>query len=309
MLCVMNKSHSIDTSDESDDSRDYQRIASALEYLEAHAREQPSLAAIAEHVNLSEFHFQRLFRRWAGISPKRFLQYLTLAHTQDILKETPSLLDASLEAGLSGPGRLHELFVSVLGMTPAEARDEGSSLTITWGIAPSPFGPVMLAATRRGLCNLEFLSSADSDVAHTDVDVVEDTHSRIASLWPGAVLVHDDSAVAKTASRIFDGLKTSGSGIVLHVRGTNFQIRVWEALLSVPSGHVLSYEGLARHLGMQGGARAVASAVAKNPVGYLIPCHRVIKASGVIGEYRWGGIRKQALIGWENAQNAQAQRA
>jgi len=301
MLCVMNKANPIATSDESDDSRDYQRIASALEYLEAHAREQPTLASVAEHVNLSEFHFQRLFRRWAGISPKRFLQYLTLAHTKDILKETPSLLEASLEAGLSGPGRLHELFVSVLGMTPAEARDEGSSLTITWGIAPSPFGPVLLAATRRGLCNLEFLSVTDSDVD------VEDTQARIASLWPGAVLVHDDDAVAKTALSIFDGLKTSGNGIVLHVRGTNFQIRVWEALLSVPSGHVLSYEGLAQHLGMPGGARAVASAVAKNPVGYLIPCHRVIKSSGIIGEYRWGGIRKQALIGWENARQDQAQ--
>lgn len=276
-----------------EDDRDYQRIAQALDFLETHAKDQPSLASVAEQLHLSEFHFQRLFRRWAGISPKRFLQYLTLQHTREILQDTSSLMDASLQAGLSGPGRLHELFVTVLGMTPAEARDEGSTLTITWGVAPSPFGPTLLAATKRGLCNLEFLNNDDAS----------DAQARIAALWPGAVLVHDDDAVAKTAASIFGGLKESDSGIVLHVRGTNFQIRVWEALLSVPSGRVLSYEGLAGHLGMSGGARAVASAVARNPVGFLIPCHRVIKSSGVIGEYRWGGTRKRALIGWENAQN------
>ena len=268
---------------------DYVRIEKAIRYLDENFRRQPELTEVAAAVGLSDYHFQRLFRRWAGVSPKRFLQFLTAEYARDLLRDSWTVLDAAYEAGLSGPGRLHDLMVSVDGVTPGEARRRGEGVAIRHGVHPSPFGDFLLATTERGVCALTFLDEAGAEGAIAGV----------AARWPNATLVPDAAATAPLAERIFDGEGT----VPLHLEGTNFQIRVWEALLRVPGGTVVTYERLAASLGSPGAVRAVGTAVGRNPVAYLIPCHRVIRKTGAFGEYRWGAARKRAMLGWEAARS------
>jgi AraC family transcriptional regulator of adaptative response/methylated-DNA-[protein]-cysteine methyltransferase len=263
------------------------RVERAIRYLEANRREQPDLAEVANAVGLSEYHFQRLFSRWAGVSPKRFLQYLTAEHARRLLDGSRSVLDAALDAGLSGPGRLHDLVVNVHALSPGEAKRRGEGITMRYGYHPSPFGECLLAETERGISGLAFVTDAGREEALDD----------LAGRWPRAKMTRNDRATRATAQRVF----ADSGEIALDVRGTNFQIRVWEALLRVPEGALTTYSGLARHLGAPKAARAVGSAVAMNPVSYLIPCHRVIRSTGVFGNYRWGAARKKAMVGWEAA--------
>lgn len=270
--------------------RDYRRIEAAIRFLEAHADRQPPLRAVAEAVGLSDFHFQRLFRRWAGVSPKRFLQYLTVERAKEALREGRSVLAAAYESGLSGPGRLHDLFVTVEAVTPGEYKASGSGLTIGYGFRPSPFGECVIAATDRGVCALEFVEGGSRREA---VD-------RLVRAWPAAVIREHEAMAASYGERIFGG--EGGRPLTLVLRGTNFQLKVWEALLRIPRGAATTYGDLARATGRPGAARAVGSAVGRNPVAYLIPCHRVLRTTGAFGGYRWGTARKQAMLGWEAAQ-------
>ncbi len=271
---------------------DYARIEQAIGYLDAHFREQPSLAEIAAQVHLSEFHFQRLFKRWAGVTPKRFLQYLTVHYTGELLRNDHKVLEASLRAGLSGPGRLHEQFVNVQAMTPGEAQRRGAGLTIRYGLHPSPFGDCLLARTARGICALRFI----------DANEAADALSELRREWPAAHWVEDVAGGAGLAAELFEApYKATDKRIELDLKGTNFQLQVWQALLRIPPGEVIAYQDLAEDLGRPEASRAVAGAVAKNPIAYLIPCHRVIRATGAFSGYRWGVTRKKALLGWEAA--------
>ena len=249
-----------------------QRVEQAIRFLDEHAAEQPSLARVAEAAGLSESHFQRLFRRWAGVSPKRFLQYITAEHAREVLDESANVLDASYETGLSGPGRLHDLTVNVHALTPGEMRGGGKGVTLAHGEADTRFGRAWMAWTERGVTALTF-------------------DGNLRDRWPNAVYRQDPDGACDLAARLFDG-----GEVTLQLKGTNFQIRVWEALLRVPEGALTTYSGLARELGTPKAARAVGSAVAMNPVSFLIPCHRVIRSTGVFGNYRWGAARKKAMV-------------
>ena len=278
-------------------SRDYDRIEQALRFIEDNSQAQPDLESIARELELSPHHFQRLFRRWAGISPKRFLQALTVEHAKRALAGSQSVLDASYDAGLSGPGRLHDLFVACEAMTPGEYKRLGAGLAIRFGFHESPFGEALVMQTERGVCGLAF--------------VVDDEAAALADMtgrWPAARLIADPATTRPIAARIFAPLDAGGAKaagpIPLLLKGTNFQIQVWRALLRIPSGHVVSYDQIARALGRPGAARAVGGAVAANPVSYLVPCHRVIQQSGAIGGYYWGPARKRAMLGWEAARFA-----
>jgi AraC family transcriptional regulator of adaptative response/methylated-DNA-[protein]-cysteine methyltransferase len=261
---------------------DYDRVERALRFLDSDFRSQPDLARVAAATGLSEAHFQRLFRRWAGVSPKRFLQFVTAEYARDRLLSSRSVLDASLDAGLSGPGRLHDLTVSVHAMTPGEIGRGGAGLVIRHGVHATPFGRCFVAATERGVTAMSFLDGA-----------LDELRSR----WPAARFARD-ARTRTIIDGIFEGRPVER---VLHVPGTNFQVRVWQALLEIPPGEVRSYGDIARALGTPRSARAVGGAVAANPVAYLIPCHRVIRGSGAWGDYRWGPTRKRALLGWEAA--------
>ena len=294
-------------------SRDYQRVEAAIRFLEEHAVEQPSLADVAAAVGLSEHHFHRLFRQWAGITPKRFLQLLTLEHAKRMLDASSSVLEASFRAGLSGPSRLHDLFVNMEGLTPGEHRTGGAGIRIRWGVAATPFGTAFVASTDRGVCHLSFLpvprrptggEGAEGGPAEGGASgraPVDATVRELAERWPGAVLSRDDATAAAVLERVFDG-----DGIPLEVRGTNFQVQVWQALLTIPSGVVASYEDVARGIGRPEAVRAVAGAVARNRVAWLIPCHRVIRKVGEAGGYRWGTVRKRAMLAWEAAAMSRA---
>jgi len=272
---------------------DYARIEKAILFLQQNFREQPSLTELARHVGLSDGHFQRLFKRWAGISPKRFLQYLTGEYVERLLCETHSnLLDVSLQAGLSGPGRLHDLIVNIHAATPGEMKRRGEGLAIRYGRHPTPFGDCLLAAMSRGICSLEFIDSATE----------ENPLSTLQERWPKARYHPDQALTRPLVERIFASAENSGGQpLNLHLSGSNFQLRVWEALLKIPSGQLITYSDLAHLAGSPAAARAVGSANANNPVACLIPCHRVIRRSGSFGRYRWGTARKQALYGWEQA--------
>jgi AraC family transcriptional regulator of adaptative response/methylated-DNA-[protein]-cysteine methyltransferase len=274
-------------------SSDYQRIEQAIKYLEENFREQPSLEDVAGHLNLSPFHFQRTFRRWAGISPKRFLQFLTIEYAKTLLEESHSVLDATYESGLSSPGRMHDLFVSIEAVTPGEFRARGAGLQIFYGIHASPFGECLLAATERGVCDLSFITDAGREEA------VAGLHRR----WPGAELIESSEATQPLLDQGFPTASHTGKrSITLFLRGTNFQMKVWEALLKIPPGFVCSYEDLARTIGQPTAARAVGNAVGANPISYIIPCHRAIRKVGLTGNYRWDPTRKKAMLGWEAAQ-------
>ncbi|NEP17191.1 MAG: methylated-DNA--[protein]-cysteine S-methyltransferase [Leptolyngbya sp. SIO4C1] len=272
---------------------DYQRIAEAIDYLRSHYSQQPDLAAVARQVNLSESHFQRLFTQWAGISPKRFLQYLTVEYAKSQIAQTQNLLDLTAAAGLSSPGRLHDLFVTLEAMSPGEYKSQGRGLEIYYGLHDSPLGPLLIATTTRGICNLQFLASASADPAQ-----------QLRQDWPQAELTQATAQTRPIADRLFE--LENPRPVALLVKGTNFQIQVWRALLKIPLGGLVTYQGLAQQLGRPTAARAVGSAVGKNPIAYLIPCHRVIRASGELGGYRWGLSQKAMLLGWE-ASRAEAQ--
>ena len=273
------------------DAGDYERVAEAIRFLDAHYQQQPSLDELAAHLSMSPYHLQRLFARWAGISPKRFVQYLTVEHAKRLLAESNSVLETSLESGLSGPGRLHDLFVTVEAVTPGEFKTGGLGLEIAWALHETPFGWCLLAVTERGVCGLSFVDEG-----------VESALSELRSRWPAARLVEDPTRTAPVAEQIFgDQPAEMPRAIHLLLKGTNFQIKVWEALLRVPAGRVTTYEGVAQALDAPRAARAVGAAVGANAIGYLIPCHRVIRKSGIVEGYRWGSTRKKAILGWEAA--------
>jgi AraC family transcriptional regulator of adaptative response/methylated-DNA-[protein]-cysteine methyltransferase len=271
---------------------EYQRIEKAIRFLAENYHLQPSLEKVAQSVSLSEFHFQRLFRRWAGISPKRFVQFLTLEHAKKLLEESRSVLDATYDAGLSSPSRLHDLFVNAEAMTPGEFKTKGAGLMISYGFHLSPFGECLLAATERGICGLGFVGEGGRSQA------IEDFKRR----WPAAEFQENSPKTRPYIERIFSPKKRNGANPVkLLLIGTNFQIKVWEALLKIPSGSVVCYEDLARRIGKPTAARAVGSAVGRNPISFLIPCHRAIRKMGITGDYHWGAARKKVILAWEAA--------
>jgi AraC family transcriptional regulator, regulatory protein of adaptative response / methylated-DNA-[protein]-cysteine methyltransferase len=267
---------------------DYDRISRALAFLEERAPAQPPLGELASHVGLSEFHLQRLFTRWAGVSPKRFMQVQALHHAKEALERARSVLDGTWEAGLSSPGRLHDLFVNLEAVTPGEFRSGGA------GFHDTPFGECLLATTARGVCGLSFHDD-DRDAAWADLE----------SRWPGAVVTEAPRRTSGTAAAIFDPLGARASKpLALLVRGTNFQVQVWTALLRIPPGRFAAYEDVAAAASHPTAVRAVGTAVGRNPIAFLIPCHRVICANGAIGGYRWGVTRKRAILAWESGRRA-----
>lgn len=271
-------------------SMDYARIEQAIHFLEEHFHEQPDLKAMAESVNLSEYHFQRLFTRWVGVSPKRFLQYLTKEQAKEILIRSGDLLSTVFETGLSSAGRLHDLFVTCEAVTPGQFKQRGQGLEIRYGFHPSPFGECLLALTDRGISNLIFVPAEGRSEALAE----------LRACWPKAILIEDQKAAQKAGEGVFSRiLADSTLPVNLYLTGTNFQIKVWEALLRLPSGTLITYEDLAMYIGLPGGARAVGNAVGSNPIPVLIPCHRVIRKSGDLGNYRGGPIRKKLIFGWE----------
>jgi len=278
---------------------DYRRVERAIAFLQGHFLTQPDLAAIAKHVHLSEFHFQRLFTRWAGVSPKRFLQFLTVEHAKKQLTGSKAVLEVTFDAGLSSPSRLHDLFVTVEAVTPGEFKSRGAGLRIRYGLHATRFGTCLLAVTERGICWLAFVHDAPK------VEAVEELKRH----WRGAQVVESPATTSSFVERIFSQRKSNDeTPLNLLLAGTNFQLKVWEALLRIPTGTVISYQALAREVCNARAARAVGNAVANNPIAYLIPCHRVIRNSGLIGDYRWGCVRKRALLAWEAARQPRGQR-
>jgi AraC family transcriptional regulator of adaptative response/methylated-DNA-[protein]-cysteine methyltransferase len=270
-------------------SIDYQRVERAIAFLEANYRAQPSLDEIAASVHLSKYHFQRLFKRWAGVSPTQFAHYLTVEYAKERLRASQSVLDAALDAGLSSPGRLHDLFVTYEAMTPGEYKRQGDGLQITYGVHDTPFGKCLLATTDRGICAVHFETEA----------MVEQLYTR----WPNARYVEAGHRTQPVIDRIFAaGHSDPSRPFHLLLKGTNFQVNVWRALLAIPSGAMVSYQDVATYIGKPSATRAVGNAVARNPVAYLIPCHRVISKNGSIHRYHWGRARKKAMIGWEASQ-------
>jgi len=268
---------------------DYQRIEQAIRYLSEHVESQPALDDVSDAVGVSPFHLQRLFRRYAGVTPKQFLQHLTLERAKDALDASNSVLDASFEAGLSSPARLHDHFVTLEAITPGEYKTGGAGLEIRYGTASTPFGEIFAAETTRGICALSFIENGDADALEA-----------LRNQWPHAALAVDDAAASRTASRIFEAPEERAP-IRVVAMGTNFQVRVWRALLDIPFGSMRTYQQIARAIGSPQSSRAVGNALASNPIAYLIPCHRVIQSTGAIGQYRWQPYRKRALLAWEQA--------
>jgi AraC family transcriptional regulator of adaptative response/methylated-DNA-[protein]-cysteine methyltransferase len=270
---------------------DYARIERAIRFLDAHRATQPSLADVAAHVGLSEAHFQKLFTRWAGISPKRFVQYRTAEVVKRLLAEERSVLAVSFDAGLSGPGRLHDLVVNAEAVTPGELQRGGAGLTVRYGFHPTLFGECLIAVTARGICHLAFVHPVSRD----------DALARLRGDWPKADLVQNQVETRSVAAQAFPAPDAPRCAIALHVKGTNFQLKVWNALLRVGDGAVTTYGAIAQAIGSPGGSRAVGGAVGANPISYLIPCHRVIRASGALGGYAWGPDRKRVMLALESS--------
>jgi AraC family transcriptional regulator, regulatory protein of adaptative response / methylated-DNA-[protein]-cysteine methyltransferase len=270
---------------------DYRRIEAAIRYLEANFQQQPSLAEIAASVHLSKHHFERLFKQWAGVTPMQFLQYLTLEYAKTRLVESRSLLETTLDAGLSSPGRLHDLFVSFTAVTPGAYKQAGAGLIIQYGVHPTPFGPALLASTARGVCALRFVGEEGETAVLAELQ----------REWPLADWQTSPEATGPILAQIFGGGGVGKRPFHLYLKGTNFQVQVWQALLALPPGALVSYADVARLIGRPDSVRAVAGAIAHNPIGYLIPCHRVINQSGRLHQYRWGSARKKAMVGWEAA--------
>ncbi|MEG4392935.1 methylated-DNA--[protein]-cysteine S-methyltransferase [Microcoleus sp. BROC3] len=271
-------------------SEDYHRIARAIAFMRQNHLNQPNLATVAQQIGLSEYHFQRLFTQWAGISPKRFLQYLTVEYAKSKITQTKSLLDLTLDVRLSSPGRLHDLFVNLEAMSPGEFKAGGAGLQIRYGIHDTPFGKSLIATTARGICNLYFLETTDEQTAA----------QRLRLGWKNAEIIRDEPATQSLRDLIFNSETLSEQKpLTLLVKGTNFQIQVWRALLQLPFGAIATYQTIAQLVARPTAARAVGNAIGKNPIGYLIPCHRVIRESGELGGYGWGVERKTVMLGWE----------
>ncbi len=281
--------------DYSQQADDYKKIEKAIHFIENNFKSQPNLDEIAESVHLSKYHFNRLFKRWAGIGPVQFLHFVTLGYTKKRLAKSKSLLDTSLDSGLSGSSRLHDLFVTFDAMTPGEFKKKGTGLNIDYSFYASPFGECLTAITKRGLCHLGFVQKNSRS----------DALNQLFDAWPNAVFSENSKSIDPLFNQIFNLHKTKETRpFNLLIKGTNFQINVWKALLQIPMGNVVSYQDIAEYIGRPKAFRAVASAIAINPVGYLIPCHRVISKSGKIHQYRWGPSRKKAIVGWETAKGA-----
>jgi AraC family transcriptional regulator of adaptative response/methylated-DNA-[protein]-cysteine methyltransferase len=272
-------------------SSDYSRIERAIRYLDRERAAAPSLADVAAHVGLSESHFQRMFTRWAGISPKRFVQHRTAEVVKQLLRERRPVLEASYEAGLSGPGRLHDLIVNAEAVTPGEMQRGGLGITVRYGFHPTPFGECLIALTPRGICHLAFVGPVTR----------QEALARLEHDWPLAQLEADQNATRAAAAKAFPAQSSKVPALSLHVKGTNFQLKVWRALLDIPLGEVTTYGALAAKVGNPKASRAVGTAVGSNPVSYLIPCHRVIRASGELGGYAWGPNRKRAMLARETS--------
>ena len=270
------------------DSRDFRRIARAIHFIDAHFREQPRLAAIAAATGLSEFHFNRLFRRWAGVTPRQYLAFITAHAARGALAGAASVLDAALTVGLSGPGRLHDLLVTLDAVTPGELKARGAGLEIRYGFSDTPFGTALIGRTARGVCHLSFHDSGGE-------------RAGVAALnarWDRAHLRRSDAGAHATALEIFGAEREPAGPLRLAVKGTNFQLKVWQALLEVGSAGPTTYRAVAQAAGVSGAERAVGNAVGANPVAWLIPCHNVLRSDGALGGYRWGGERKRAMLAW-----------
>jgi AraC family transcriptional regulator of adaptative response/methylated-DNA-[protein]-cysteine methyltransferase len=270
--------------------KDYARIEKAIRYITENVTDQPGLSEIAEHISMSEYHFQRLFTRWVGVSPKKFLQYLTIEHAKASLQGSRSLLETALDSGLSGSSRLHDLFINFEAMTPGEYKSRGKDIEIAYGFYPSPFGEYLIAVTNKGICGLIFVKGQNR------VSAVKEIKKR----WIQSVVYESAAATRPYSEEIWAQFMHSNTGRPRYfVKGTAFQIKVWQALLGIPFGTLVSYRDIAVMIGMPNSVRAAANAVANNSIAFLIPCHRVITSSGILGGYRWGSERKTALIGWE----------
>ncbi len=268
----------------------YQRIAEAIDYIKTNFKTQPSLDEVAEQVHLSSYHFQRLFSDWAGTTPKKFLQYISIEHAKRLLTDQQAtLFDAAFETGLSGTGRLHDLFINIEGMTPAEYRNGGKSLSINYSFAESPFGNLLVASTKKGICYMAF-DDGEANTLHN-----------LKQKFPNATLHKKSDLIQQNALFIFQNDWSKLPEIKLHLKGTDFQLKVWETLLKIPIGRLSTYHNIAEQIGSPNASRAVGTAIGSNPVAFLIPCHRVIQSSGKIGGYMWGNTRKTAIIGWEGA--------
>ncbi len=274
-------------------SMEYALVEKALLYVDEQAQRQPELKEVAGAVGMSEFHFQRLFTHWAGISPKRFLQFVTRERARELLDRSANILETTVQTGLSSPGRLHDLFITTEAVTPGQYKSRGAGLTIRYGLYPSPFGKCLIGVTDRGICHLGFVRALEGEAV-----------DELFSNWRQATIIEDDGASSGIVESIFSVGRQTGVPLQVLLRGTNFQIKVWEALLRIPRGNIVTYGELARAAGSPLAIRAVGHAVARNPVPVLIPCHRVIRKLGVFGEYRYGPARKRALLGWEQASAA-----
>lgn len=269
---------------------DYQRIAKAIEYIQSNFKLQPNLDEVAEKVHLSPAHFQKIFTDWAGTSPKKFLQFISLEHAKSLLKEEKAtLFDAALETGLSSTSRLHDLFVKIEGMSPAEYKNGGKNLNINYGFSESPFGKIIAASTEKGICFMAFEENKEN--------ALRDLHHK----FPNASFFEKEDELQQNALSIFNKDWSKLNTIKLHLKGTDFQLKVWESLLKIPLGKLSTYGNLAHKIGSPKSSRAVGTAIGSNPVAFLIPCHRVIQSSGKIGGYMWGSERKQMMIGWESS--------
>lgn len=271
----------------------YYRIEQAIKFLEENFQHQPELDEVAEKVHLSPFHFQRLFTEWAGISPKRFLQFLTVDFLKQKLYETRNLNEAAAYAGLSSQSRVYDLFTTLEAVTPQEYKTKGAGINIEYGLHETPFGQCLIGKTDRGICWLSFLNPEDE---RNEVDTMK-------SHWHNSVFYQNQEATSLLINQIFNRSQESQSKLHLFVKGTNFQIKVWDALLKIPAGSVTTYQGIAQNVNSPRAMQAVGSAVGSNHIAYLIPCHRVIRKDGVLGEYRWNSTRKKSIIGWEMAKH------
>ncbi len=273
---------------ETQEKIDFQRIAKAIGYLKSNFKSQPNLEEVAEKVHVSPYHFQRMFTEWAGVSPKKFLQYISIEHAKRLLKdEQATLSETSYETGLSGIGRLHDLFVNIEGMTPAEYKNGGKNLSINYSFADSPFGTILVASTAKGICHLAF---ADDE---------QKAYQELVQMFPNASYKQKTDPIQQNALFVFAHDWSKLPEIKLHLKGTAFQIKVWEALINIPVGQLSTYGKIAKSIDNEKASRAVGTAIGSNPVAFLIPCHRVIRSTGEFGGYHWGSDRKAAMIGWE----------
>ncbi len=271
-------------------SENYKRVEKAIEFISLHFKEHPSLDEIAAKVNLSPFHFQRLFQDWAGVSPKKFLQFISIEYAKGILKQKEqNLFNVALETGLSGTSRLHDLFINIESMTPGEFQNGGKALTIQYNFYLTPFGEFLIASTIKGICFISFVESKSESI--------KELHNN----FPNALFLNETNGIHERALSIFKNDWTNLKGVKLHLKGTEFQLKVWQALLKIPFADLYTYSQIAHHINSPKASRAVGTAIGSNPIAYLIPCHRVIQSTGLIGGYMWGSNRKKAIIAWEQS--------